>query len=131
MWRPDGTQIKSTWEEDHVTGDGVIIDKDGGSHQATFYRDLEIVLEDQNSDCFNLFPLNLALCLITLILIFYCVTVDDYGASVTLGIFAGFFYIGMLAESFCGRTYSFLSHISDAHRAAEMINGCRANPPNI
>jgi hypothetical protein len=102
------------------------MDASGRKSEATYYYDLEIKLADQNPDCFNYFWVNLGLVLITAGLVYGWSQIDAYAGGTydrkkeeSKNIMIGFicaFYIGMIIESFCSRTFSFFNNIESADR---------------
>ena len=75
MTYSDGKVIVTVWENDCMHGEGIITEK-GATRRVTFYKDLELNVDE--TGCYNNFHWNLLLVFSTYICFYLAATAKDF-----------------------------------------------------
>lgn len=127
----DGSFYEVSFENGVMSGPGTYTDASGKSRSTMFYYGMEVRMDEQNPDCYNLMWLNLLFCLLAIgFLATYFALFYNYNSTMYL-VLAIIFYIVQISETFCGRTWGFLNNIEPVNVAIPIINNFRSKYPIV
>ena len=114
-----------------MNGPGYYTDATGKQRQTMFHWGLEVRMDEQNPDCYNLMWLNFIFSATFIgMLVAYIINYYTYNGTTFL-ILSIIFYVAVIIETFCSRTWKFLTNIEPSSSAIPIINNYRAKYPIV